>query len=364
MRVLERLDRLYAIGGGPGANRLGGSAEEDEAHAVVAGWMREAGLEVSVDPAGNLFGRLRGERPELPEVWTGSHLDTVPGGGRFDGALGVVGGLEAVERVGRCGCTLAVVAFRNEEGSVGRGVFGSRALCGGLGEDEAPELDRGGWLEPRPAAFVEVHVEQGPRLEEAGVPLAVVSGIAAMARGEVVLEGRPGHAGTTPMAARDDALVKAAELALRLRDAAAGVDGAVATVGRAVVEPGAANVIPARVAISVDVRAPDRAGLEAVLAVLPAAGLIAIDAVEMAERPRAALRAALERLGLPALELVSGAGHDAGVLASAGVPTAMLFVRSLNGGISHAPDELSAEEDIELAIDVLAGALARLGAGE
>jgi acetylornithine deacetylase/succinyl-diaminopimelate desuccinylase-like protein len=364
MRVLERLDQLYAIGGGPGANRLGGSAEEDAAHRLVADWMREAGLEVSVDPAGNLFGRLAGGRPKLPEVWTGSHLDTVPRGGRFDGALGVVGGLEAVERAGQCDRTLAVVAFREEEGCSGRGVFGSRALCGGLGEDEAPELDRRGWLEPPPAAFVEMHVEQGPRLEEAAAPLAVVIGIAAMARGEVVAEGRPGHAGTTPMAGRDDAFVKAAELALRLRNAAAGVDGAVATIGRVGVEPDASNVIPARVLLSVDVRAPDRERLEAVLAVLPPAELIAIDAVEMAEQPRAALRAELERLGLPLLELVSGAGHDAGVLASAGVATGMLFVRSLNGGISHAPEELSAEADVELAIAVLAGALARLARGE
>ena len=119
MRVLERLDRMYAIGGGPGANRLGGTREEDEAHELVAGWMREAGLEVEVDPAGNLFGRLRGRRPELPEVWTGSHLDSVPNGGRFDGALGVVGGLEAVERLGRQERTLVVVAFRDEEGCSG-----------------------------------------------------------------------------------------------------------------------------------------------------------------------------------------------------------------------------------------------------
>ncbi|HEV8098969.1 MAG TPA: hypothetical protein VGP56_07465, partial [Gaiellaceae bacterium] len=108
MRALERLDRLYAIGGGPGANRLGGSPEEDEAHELVAGWMRESGLEVDVDRTGNLFGRLRGRRPELPEVWTGSHLDSVPSGGRLDGALGVVGGLEAVERLGQRERTLVV----------------------------------------------------------------------------------------------------------------------------------------------------------------------------------------------------------------------------------------------------------------
>src|SRR4051794_28647582 len=101
MRVLERLDELYAIGGGPGANRLGGSPEEDEAHELVAGWMRDAGFEVAADAAGNLFGRLPGRRPELGEIWTGSHLDSVPDGGRFDGALGVVGGLEAAASIGQ-----------------------------------------------------------------------------------------------------------------------------------------------------------------------------------------------------------------------------------------------------------------------
>ena len=350
VRVLERLDRVYAIGGGPGANRLGGTPEEDEAHELVAGWMREAGLEVEVDGAGNLFARLRGRRPELPEVWTGSHLDSVPHGGRFDGALGVVGGLEAVERLGQRERTLVVVAFRDEEGSTGPGCRGSRSLCSAR-------------LDPVPAAFVELHVEQGAQLEEAGAPLGVVTGIAAAARAEVVFEGREGHAGTTPMPRRDDALVAAAELVLRLRDAAAAVDGAVATVGRLAVEPGASNVIPSRVALSVDVRAPDDERLELVAAVVPAE-LRRTRAVAMGAAPRAALLEQLTARGLPAVELASGAGHDAGVLAAAGVPAAMLFVRSLNGGISHSPDEHSADEDVDVAVDVLAGALDRLASTE
>jgi acetylornithine deacetylase/succinyl-diaminopimelate desuccinylase-like protein len=345
MRLLERLDELYAIGGGPGANRLGGSPEEDAAHELVTGWMREAGLEVDVDPAGNLLGRLPGLRPELPEVWTGSHLDSVPAGGRFDGTLGVVAGLEAVERAGRQERTLAVVAFRDEEGCRGPGCVGSRAMCGGL--------DR------KPAAFVELHVEQGPRLADAGAPLGVVTGIVATARGEVVFEGREGHAGTTPMAGRSDALVEAAAFVLRLRETAAGVNGAVATVGRLDVEPGASNVIPARVRVSVDVRAPDAERLAAVLAAVPDS-LPRAGEVEMAPGPMAALRAELEGLDLPVVELVSGAGHDAGVLASAGVPAGMLFVRSLNGGISHSPEELSSPEDIDLALSALGGALVRL----
>jgi acetylornithine deacetylase/succinyl-diaminopimelate desuccinylase-like protein len=346
VRVLERLDRLYAIGGGPGANRLGGTREEDEAHQLVAGWMREAGLEVEVDGAGNLFGRLGGRRPELPEVWTGSHLDSVPHGGRFDGSLGVVGGLEAVERLGQRERTLVVVAFRDEEGCTGPGCRGSRSLCSRR-------------LDPVPAAFVELHVEQGPRLAEAGAPLGVVTGIAATAHGQVVFEGREGHAGTMPMTRREDALVATAEFVLRLRDAAAEVDGAVATVGRLAVEPGASNVIPSRVTVSVDVRAPDDERLEQVAAAVPAE-LSRTRAVAMSVGPRTALLEQLAALGLPAVELPSGAGHDAGVLAAAGVPAAMLFVRSLNDGISHSPDEHSADEDVELAVDVLAGALDRL----
>jgi acetylornithine deacetylase/succinyl-diaminopimelate desuccinylase-like protein len=346
VRVLERLEALYAIGGGPGANRLGGTREEDEAHEIVAGWMREAGLEVEVDPAGNLFGRLPGRRPDLPEVWTGSHLDSVPNGGRFDGALGVVGGLEAVERLGQRERTLVVIAFRDEEGCSGPGCRGSRALCSRR-------------LDPLPAAFLELHVEQGPQLDQACAPLGVVTGIAATARGEVVFEGREGHAGTTPMAERDDALVAAAELVLRLRDAAARVDGAVATVGRVSVEPGASNVIPARVALSVDLRAPDDERVEQLATVVPAE-LSRGRAVAMAPALRSALVEQLTARSLPAIELASGAGHDAGVLAAAGVPTAMLFVRSLNGGISHHPDELSSDEDIDRAVDVLARALSRL----
>jgi allantoate deiminase len=348
MRVIERLDRLYAIGGGPGANRLGGSPEEDAAHELAAGWMREAGLEVEVDGTGNLFGRLRGRRPELPEVWTGSHLDTVPEGGRFDGALGVVAALEAVERAGRQQRTLVVVAFRDEEGCRGPGCVGSRFV-----------REQG----PKPAFFLELHIEQGPRLEAAGVPLGLVTGIVAAAKGEVVFEGREGHAGTTPMAGRDDALVAAAEFVLRLRDAAIAVDGAVATVGRVHVEPSASNVIPARVAVSIDVRAPDEESVDAVVSLVPVE-LGRARAVVMTDEPMGALRRQVEALGVPVVEIPSGAGHDAGVLAAGGVPTAMLFVRSLNGGISHSPDELSDPDDIELGVTALAGALAELASAE
>lgn len=338
MRILERLDQLYAIGGGPGANRPHGSPEEDAAHVLAAAWMEEAGLSVEVDRDGNLLGRAS----HGVNVWIGSHLDTVPRGGRFDGALGVVTGIEAVERAGRG----TVVAFRGEE----VGCVGSRAL-----------VARG---EPFPDAFLELHVEQGPVLESAGAPLGVVTAIVGYARGELVFEGRAGHAGTTPMRGRQDALVAAAEGILRIRDAAREIEGAVATVGKVAVEPGGFNVIPARVRISVDARAPDMERLEQLVAAIGVEPKSWTEPATMAEEPKRILREEIERVGLPVVELPSGAGHDAGILAAAGVPSAMLFVRSLNGGVSHSPEELSSEEDIELAVDVLAGALNRLVAGD
>jgi allantoate deiminase len=320
--VLDRLDELYAIGGG---TRLAYSPEEDAAHALAAGWMREAGLDVDSDEAGNLFGR-RGEA----RVWSGSHLDTVPNGGKFDGALGVVAAIEAAERLAEA--PLAVVAFRAEES----GPMGSRRLT---------EL---------PDAFLELHIEQGPALEQLGEPLGIVTAIAGQARGSVTFEGRAGHAGTTPMGARVDALVEAAEFVLRVRDCAR--DGAVATVGALEIEPGAANVVPARVTASVDVRAPTAELIEALIEAIGFEPAWRQNPIAMTGPPLDALRAVLP--GAP--QLVSGAGHDAMVLAGAGVPTAMLFVRSLNGGISHSPEEHSADEDVELGVNALTEALGRL----
>jgi allantoate deiminase len=324
VRVLQRLDKLYAIGGG---TRLGYSPEEDAAHELAARWMREAGLEVGSDEAGNLFGR-RGE----PRVWSGSHLDTVPNGGRFDGALGVVAAIEAAGRLAQL--PLAVVAFRAEES----GPMGSRRLAA------------------FPDAFLELHIEQGPTLERLGEPLGIVTAIAGQARGSVTFEGRAGHAGTTPMEQRADALVEAAEFVLRVRDCARGGGGTVATVGALEVEPGAANVVPARVTASVDARAPTAEQLEALIEAIGFEPAWRQDPIAMTGPPVEALRAVLP----DAPELVSGAGHDAMVLAAAGVPTAMLFVRSLNGGISHSPEEHTSNEDVELAVGALTRALERL----
>ena len=338
MRVHERLDELYAIGGGPGGNRPHPSAAEDEAHELAAGWLEEAGLTVEVDHDGNLFGHVQGSDPGTRPVWVGSHLDTVPVGGKFDGALGVVTAIEAVERAGFG----SVVAFRGEE----VGCIGSRAL-----------IARAGLL---PRAFLELHIEQGPTLAQRGLPLGLVTGIVGYARGQLVVEGRAGHAGTTPMEGRDDALVTAAGEILRVRDAALAVEGGVATVGQLEVEPGGTNVIPDRVTLSLDVRAPDAGRLDELIAAIGFEPAYRVEPVQLGSGARGSFRSALEEHRVEAIELPSRAGHDAGILASAGVDAGMLFVRSLNGGISHSPDELSSAEDIELAIEVLATALGHL----
>jgi acetylornithine deacetylase/succinyl-diaminopimelate desuccinylase-like protein len=311
--ILDRLEQIYAIA----QHRAGYSAQEDAAHALAAGWMREAGLEVSADEAGNLFGR-RGEA----RVWAGSHLDSVPTGGRFDGALGVVAAIEAAARLPDA--PLAVVAFRAEES----GPMGSKKLT------ETPE------------AYLELHIEQGPVLAGLDEPLGVVTAIAGQARGFRIFEGRADHAGTTPMDAREDALLEAARFVVHVRECAR--EGTVATVGYIEAEPNATNVVPARVTVSVDARSADASLLDALIADIGFEVQWRSDPVPMGD--------AFAQVLPDAPRLVSGAGHDAMFVPN----SSMLFVRSLNGGVSHHPDELSSAADIALAVDALTDALARL----
>ena len=313
MRVIERLNAIYSIA----QHRAGYSAEEDAAHELAAGWMREAGLEVSVDGAGNLFGR-RGDA----RVWAGSHLDSVPTAGRFDGALGVVAAIEAAARLPEA--PLAVVAFRAEE----TGPMGSKQIAAA------------------PDAYLELHIEQGPVLESLGEPLGVVTAIAGQARGFRVFEGRADHAGTTPMDAREDALLEAARFIVHVRECARA--GTVATVGAVEAEPNATNVVPARVTVSVDARSADASLLDALIEEIGFEVQWRSDPVQMGDAFAAVLP--------DAPRLVSGAGHDAMFVPR----SSMLFVRSLNGGVSHHPDELSSAKDIALAVDALTAALARL----
>ena len=375
--VLARLAELADIGRAAGTNRPGLGAGEQRAHDLVAGWMAEAGLSVEVDAAGNLRGRAPGAEPDLAEVWSGSHLDTPPDGGAFDGALGVLAALDAVAAIHAAGGLrrgITVVAFRLEEGPrFGRGVFGSRALVGGLEPDEADLTDADGTTlgeafaelglgrlpagplpGPLPSAFVEAHIEQGSVLAERDSVLGVVTSIAGMAGFEVEFRGVRGHAGTVPMERRSDAVAAAAAFVTGLHATAAAISGAVATIGRLDVWPGATNTIPERAVLFADVRAPGNEGLRALVAGVESAAARAAGAarctVEVTERWRhdaqpmhpgvmEAVRAGVTAAGCEPVELSSGAGHDAGILAAAGVPSAMLFVRSDAGGVSHSPEE-------------------------
>jgi hydantoinase/carbamoylase family amidase len=292
-RAMERLDllaRIGAVGDGGGITRPGLSAAEDDAHVLVAGWCEEAGMTVSRDAAGNLYARPRGAAAGA-EIWSGSHLDTVPSGGRFDGALGVVAALEAVADVAadRPEAPLAVVAFRDEEGwRFGEGCFGSRCVADQVGPDGLAERDSAGVSVAEalaalgldgppvgaalPAAYLEVHSEQGPILDTADMPLGDVAAIVGMAGFTVTFRGASGNAGTVPMGERSDAFAACAELALRLRERAVEIPGAVATIGDVTVAGAAANVIPGLVRATVDVRAPTVDALDALVAAVPAVG--------------------------------------------------------------------------------------------
>lgn len=398
-QVLGRLAELFEIGRQAGTNRPGLGEGEQRAHDLVASWMADAGLELEVDPAGNLIGRLPGSDPSVAEVWTGSHLDTPPDGGMFDGALGVVAGLDAAAAIGAGSVlrTIAVVAFRLEEGCrFGRGVFGSRAMVGDIEPDEGDLLDADGisvadafaelgmgrlptqgWADPPPACFLETHIEQGPALAAVGAPLGVVTSIAGMAGFDVVFSGSRGHAGTVPMSLRSDALGAAARFVLAAHQVARSIPGAVATIGRLVTLPGATNTIPGRAELFADLRAPDAAGLDALVerATAAAAEAAAASACTAEVLPRwryepvamdpataAAVRRAVAGLGLDPVDLPSGAGHDAAILATAGIPSAMLFVRSDAGGVSHAPEESTGADAIAVCVQALESALRELAA--
>jgi hydantoinase/carbamoylase family amidase len=394
---MARLDQLARIGAAEtgGITRLGLARAEQRACELVASWMAADGLEVSWDPAGNLLGRRRGGGGAAPEVWSGSHLDTVPGGGRLDGALGVLVALEAAS--GLAGeplpATLAVCVFRDEEGvRFGRGTFGSRAVCGQLSDADLERRDADGvsvraalsalgfmgLRAPQPilpGAFVEVHAEQGRSLVRAGAAIGSCTAITGMAGYDVTFVGESGHAGTLPMRERRDAFLAAASFALALRDAALARDDVVATIGEVRVADAAANAVPGRVAITVDVRAPEPGALEAVAEAVPelartAAPGVAAELRRVSCDPpvpfspvvRDALSAGAAAEGVELAELGSGSGHDAGVLATAGVAAGMLFVRTPDGASGQRAEAIDAA-DVEIAIAVLTRALRTLCGG-
>lgn len=365
-------------------------------------WCRAIGLTTSVDALGTLTARLEGATPDAPALILGSHVDTVRDAGRYDGALGVLAALGAIEGVVREGrrlpFALELVAFGDEEGvRFPSTLSSSRALAGRFDPatldlaDEAGVtmrealVDFGGrpddWAScrrdpSRVIGFVEAHIEQGPALEHAGAPLGVVTAIAGATRLSVTVEGRAGHAGTVPMALRADALAAAAEMILAVERLARSREDLVATVGRIEALPGAVNVIPGLARFTVDLRsASDEirrealAALEHGLAGIAAERGVAIRVATAHDAPAVACDPALQDAlaaaiaaitGAPAPRLASGAGHDAMALAPL-CPVAMLFVRC-RGGVSHHPDESITAADAEALMACLSHAIAIIAA--
>ncbi len=382
----RRLDELYAIGAEAdgGAYRPLYSSAWASATERVERWLREAGLATRRDAVGNIWGRVEGGGKAIV---TGSHIDTVRRGGRLDGALGIVAGLTAVEALltekGKPRRTLEVVAICEEEGSrFATNFWGSRAIVGAIDSPDAAmaEAMRERGLDPATVAsaarddidtFVELHIEQGAVLETANVPLAVVSAIVGTAHLELAVTGRPDHAGTTPMDLRRDALAGAAAMIQAIESIARAFGApAVATVGRIRVEPDQINVIPGRVVFTVDLRHSDIGGrraleerIRSLCSTIASERSLAITMRTLHERPpvpmhpevRALLMRAAADCGVNATELVSGAGHDAQILATR-CRVGMLFVPSV-GGRSHSPEERTEPKDLEIGTTVLARAL-------
>ena len=360
--------------------------------------MQELGMQVHVDAAGNLRGLWQSQNASGKRLVMGSHIDTVPDAGAYDGVLGVVVALEWVRiaKELKFPINIEVIAFSEEEGvRFGVPFIGSRAVAGRFDEDilEAKDSDgvtleaaiRAFGLDPGligkaeldkdAVGFVEVHIEQGPVLESESLSVAVVTAIVGQTRLTFEFIGHANHAGTTPMRLRHDALAAAAEWIAKVETLALATDGLVATVGKVVVEPNAGNVVPGAVKVSLDVRhAIDSTRKEAIEKLIESADAIAArrsltvkrtrqmdqPAVPMDERLTSFLADAIEAVGLPVKMMSSGAGHDAMVMA-ARVPTAMLFLRS-PGGISHHPAEAVLEGDVEASLGVGRKFLERLAA--
>jgi N-carbamoyl-L-amino-acid hydrolase len=390
-RMEQRITALSTFGANPGGgvSRVAFSESDLAGREYIKTLMREAGLDVRVDTAANVIGRRDGSDPGLPVIMFGSHIDSVPGGGNYDGDVGVIGAIEVAQLLHEHGVgtrhPLEIVSFTDEEG----GLIGSQAMTGRQGTDALDVVSHSGKtvrdgirtvggdpdrLEQarRKAgdlkAFVELHIEQGAILHEDGIDIGVVEGIVGIRWWDVVIDGIANHAGTTPMNRRRDALVSAAELTLAINRVATTLTGGqVATVGRIRAEPGAPNVIPGRVVMSLEIRDLDAEKIELVYrAIMAEANTIAkarqtpisfaeID-VALApaptdERMRRIIAESAASLGLTYKAMPSGAGHDAQDMTHI-APTGMIFVPSV-GGISHSPKEYTSPADMANGANVL-----------
>ncbi len=399
-RLRQDLETLATFGADDdgGVSRPSFSSADLEARAWLRERCVEAGLRYREDVAGNVFMRLEG--PDEPVVWTGSHLDSVPNGGRLDGALGVIAGLEVVRAIAEEGGDLArpveAVSFADEEGGF-LGFLGSKAVAGGLGFDDirgvvgrdgrrlisamteagfVPERLHEARVDPAQVhAFVEMHIEQGAVLEQAGQDVGVVSSIVGVGRCAIEFKGRADHAGTTPMDLRRDAMRGAAALLSEVTDlpTAVGAPDAVVTCGRVEVHPDAFNIVPGRVWLGFDVRDQDRGAVEAIEKLLVERAERAAEAHDLEvehhhesltdptpldPRIQTITREVADALEVSRRDMASGAGHDAQVIAPV-VPTGMVFVPSVDGR-SHSPLEHTSWEDIATGTRVLHGVVRRL----
>ncbi len=398
--IADRLVELAAVSDEPSnLTRLYLGPAHRTAADLVAKWMREAGMTTRIDALGSVVGRYRAREVGPLTLMLGSHIDTVRNAGRFDGPLGVITAIEVVKAAAACGkrfpFAVEVVAFGDEEGvRFASTLGGSKALAGRFDFKALDEVGDDGVsrrqalkafgsnparvseeaLSPdRALGYVEVHIEQGPVLEQEGLPLGIVTAIDGVTRGTVEVDGVAGHAGTVPMPMRKDALAAAAEMLLAIEARARSQSNLVATVGKMEVPESAANTIPGRVRFTLDIRSPsDQERINAVGDIKQAIATIAQSRGVSAqfaighEAPAALcdqrlsdhLAKAVEVLGIKPRRLPSGAGHDAMAFDKV-IPFAMLFVRC-RGGVSHNPAEFASPDDIDIAARVLSAFLDRI----
>ncbi|MGC4376350.1 allantoate amidohydrolase [Fictibacillus sp. Mic-4] len=392
-RIAERIDQLSRCSEPAiGVTRLSFTKEFQCAQNMVEQWMLEAGMTVRKDSLNNLIGRYEGSNPNAPVLMIGSHLDTVIEGGKFDGMLGIVTGIEIVAVLFETGIILEnpieVIAFCDEEGVRFHSTFlGSKAIAGTLKREELEVKDEEGitlanaikelGLDPlnykkaarvpeEVLAYIELHIEQGPVLQAEEIPCGVVTGIAGASRYSFTIEGFAGHAGTVPHTLRKDALAGSAELVLEIERLAKENAPIVATVGKLSVKPGSSNVIPGEVAGTIDIRDTDERRKRKVLEAIFQSGeeiasrrglkihfekVMEVSPVLCSEELIPIIESSIRENGMDPVRLISGAGHDAMAMADL-TKVGMIFVRCRDG-ISHHPDEHASLEDMEIGARVL-----------